>query len=272
METNQEALHEDHQNKAEEMLQKTLENLVETQKNLVETLSSKKENDKIKACIEVHQKALDDLVNVNSLFTIAVFVGLAYANPSQRSLENRPECDPDPGLGKRLIIYEVNSFACFLFSSLVAKAVKVLLNIRKKELTRDHRLVPDQLCKKILLSDSWKRFSLGLSVLASFAGIVLLTLSIVYVIQIRVGKLTCGSKHAIQAVAPLSVIVFTALLFYVPSMAYAVIVTASAIKENSEDNKETTAETPKSGPENVNQPRIFMRCFECGVVTQGSQV
>ncbi|TXG68280.1 hypothetical protein EZV62_003215 [Acer yangbiense] len=252
--------HEDHQNKAaDQMLQKTLENLVETQRNLVETLSSKKANDKINACIDVHQKALDDLVNVNSLFTIAVFVGLAYANPSQRSLENRPECDPDPSLGKRLIIYEVNSFACFLFSSLVAKAIKVLLNIRKKELTRDHRLVPDRLCKKILLSDAWKRFSLGLSVLASFAGIVLLTLSIVYVIQIRVGKLTCGSYHAIQAVVPLCVIVFTALLFYLPSMAYAVIVSASAIMENSEDNKAPNgSETPKSAPENVNR-----RCFEC---------
>ncbi|KAK4837407.1 hypothetical protein QYF36_005165 [Acer negundo] len=215
-------------------LQKTLE-------NLVETLSSNKDNDKINACIDVRQKALEDLVNVNSLFTLAVFVGLAYANPSQRSLENRPECDPDPGLGKRLIIFEVNSFACFLFSSLVAKAIKVLLNISKKELTRDHQTknhnhVPDRLCKKILLSEPWKRFSLGLAVLASFAGIVLLTLSIVYVIQIRIGKLTCGSDHAIQAVAPLCVIVFTALLFYVPSMAYAVVVTASAC-QNRENMK-----------------------------------
>ncbi|KAK3220526.1 hypothetical protein Dsin_014496 [Dipteronia sinensis] len=228
--TNQEAHHEDHQNKAAE----------------------KDINAKIIACIDVHQKALDDLVNVNCLFTLAVFVGLAYANPTQPSLENRPECDPDPGLGKRLIIYEVNSFACFLFSSLVAKSIKVLLNIHKKEQTRNHRLVPDRLCKKILLSDSWKRFSLGLSVLASFAGIVLLTLSIVYVIQIRVGKLTCGSGHAIIAVAPLCVIVFAALLFYVPSMAYAVIVTASAIKENSEDIEASNgSETTKLAHVNV---------------------
>ncbi|KAI9162330.1 hypothetical protein LWI28_026212 [Acer negundo] len=242
--TNLEAHHEDHQNKVAEMLQKTLE-------NLVEALSSKKDNDKINACIDVHQKALDDLVNVNSLFTIAVFVGLAYANPGQQSLENRPECDPDPVLGKRLIIYEVNSFACFLFSSLVAKAIKVLLNIRKKEQTRDcpgrlpDRLL-ERLCKKILLSDNWKRFSLGLAVLASFAGIVLLTLSMVYVIQIRVGKLTCGSAHAMQAVAPLCAIVFTALLFYVPSMAYAVIVTASEIKKHSEDTKENSEDIKAS--------------------------
>ncbi|KAK4838857.1 hypothetical protein QYF36_017055 [Acer negundo] len=203
--TTQDAHHEDHQNKAAE-----------------------KDNDKINACIDVHQKALDDLVNVNCLFTLAVFVGLAYANPSQRSLENRPECDPDPGLGKKLVIFEV------------------LLNIQKKELTRDQyrqdRL--PELCKKILLSEPWKRISLGLSVVASFAGILLMTLSMVYVIQIRVGKLTCGSDHAIIAVAPLCVIVFAAMLFYVPSMAYAVVVTASACEDMKMDSNGSV--TPKA--------------------------
>ncbi|KAI9159617.1 hypothetical protein LWI28_000277 [Acer negundo] len=240
--TNIHEAHEDHQKKAadQNLLQKTLE-------DLVKALSSKKDNDKTNACIEVQQKALDDLVNVNSLFAIAVFVGMAFANPNQRSLENRPECDPDPGLGKKLIIYEVNSFASFLLSSLVAKSTKVLLNIRKKEQTRNHRLVPDRLCKKVLLSEPWKRFSLGISVLASFAGIVLMTLSMVYVIQIRVGKLFCGSDYAIRAVAPLCAIVFTALLFYVPSMAYAVIVTASAC-QNCEDVKMASIDsgTPKA--------------------------
>ncbi|KAK1557483.1 hypothetical protein Q3G72_025551 [Acer saccharum] len=206
-------------------LQKTVE-------NLVETLSSNTDNDNINACIDVHQKALDDLVNVNSLFTIAVFLGLAYANPNQRSLENRPECDPDPGLGKRLIIFEVNSFDCFLFSSLVAKAIEVLLNISKKELTRDcpdH--LPDRLLERLQENSSLRAME---KIFFGVSGccIVLLTLSIVYVIQIRVGKLTCGSDHAIQAVAPLCVILFTALLFYVPSMAYAVVVTASACQNH----------------------------------------
>ncbi|KAK2651542.1 hypothetical protein Ddye_011398 [Dipteronia dyeriana] len=174
--------HEDHQNQtAEFLLQKTLE-------DLVKALSSTKYHDKTNACIEVQQKALDDLVNVNSLFAIAVFVGMAFANPNQRSLENRPECDPDPGLGKMLIIYEVNSFACFLLSSLVAKSTKI-----------------------------------------------------------RVGKLFCGSDYAIRAVAPLCEIVFTALLLYVPSMAYAVIVSASSC-QNCEDMKmaSTDSGTPKA--------------------------
>lgn len=33
----------------------------------------------------VHSKALDDLVNVNSILTMAVFVGLSFASPDQHS-------------------------------------------------------------------------------------------------------------------------------------------------------------------------------------------
>ncbi|GAY51643.1 hypothetical protein CUMW_135760 [Citrus unshiu] len=57
--------------------------------------------------IDVHSKALDDLVNVNSLFTIAVFIGLSFASPKQHSLENRPECDADPVVAKTLVTYEI---------------------------------------------------------------------------------------------------------------------------------------------------------------------
>lgn len=75
--------------------------------------------------IEVYQKALDDIVNVNSLFTIAVFIGLSYAAPNQHSLEVRPQCGFDPNVARNLVVFEVVSFACFLLSSLVAKSLKV---------------------------------------------------------------------------------------------------------------------------------------------------
>ncbi|KAI9161206.1 hypothetical protein LWI28_015417 [Acer negundo] len=89
--TNQEAHHEDHQNKAAEMLQKTLE-------NLVEALSSKKDNtDKINACIEVHQKALDDLVNVNVLslhISSVCGVGLRQPEPTEPRKPTRMQSRP----------------------------------------------------------------------------------------------------------------------------------------------------------------------------------
>ncbi|CAI8612467.1 unnamed protein product [Vicia faba] len=51
--------------------------------------------------------ALDGLVNVNSLFTIAVFVGLSLTTPGQRSLENRTSCDAGIDVEKKLLVYEV---------------------------------------------------------------------------------------------------------------------------------------------------------------------
>ncbi|XVF41589.1 hypothetical protein PTKIN_Ptkin01aG0291300 [Pterospermum kingtungense] len=125
------------------------------------------EDDKL---IEIQQRALDDIVNVNSLFTMAVFVGLAFASPGQHSLGNRPECDADSGVAKRLITYEVVSFAFFLLSSLTAKTLKVQLHIH--------------------------RFKIKISFMKY---------------KIRLGKLSCGSVDAIQAVAYLCAVVLIAL-------------------------------------------------------------
>lgn len=194
----------------------------------VNLLSSSKKEDIYDDIIDVHLKALDDLVNVNSLFTIAVFVGLSLASRNQRSLDGRPECDPDVGLGKRLILYEAISFACFLLSSLCSKSLKVLINLekikRKIKVKRTPKL--EGLFKNILLSGTWRLFLLVLSIVALFIGIVFLTLSMVYVIQIRVGKLSCGCDYALTSVASLCGIVLLSLLLYAPSMVFAVIATA----------------------------------------------
>ncbi|TXG60700.1 hypothetical protein EZV62_015273 [Acer yangbiense] len=142
--------------------------------------------------IDVHLTALDDLVNVNSLFTIAVFIGMSIASPNQHSLEIRQECDTGPILSKRLILYEVVSFACFLLSSLLAKSLKVLINLKK--IKRKIKRIPkvDRLFK-----------------------------------DIKVGKLSCGSDYAQHSVVCLVVIVTTALLLYTPSMLYVVIAIAA---------------------------------------------
>ncbi|XVF21264.1 hypothetical protein REPUB_Repub12eG0075300 [Reevesia pubescens] len=88
---------------------------------------------------EIHQKVLDDLVNVNSLFTLAVFVGLSLARQGERSLENRSECDAGADNAKRLVVNEVASFACFLLSSLVAKALKIHVIIcQQKDFKHTH--------------------------------------------------------------------------------------------------------------------------------------
>lgn len=73
----------------------------------------------------IHVTALDGLVNVNSLFTFAVFVGLAW-NPwdPNNTLNKDPRCAPGPNVKRDLIAFHVYSFSSFLFSSLVALTLK----------------------------------------------------------------------------------------------------------------------------------------------------
>ena len=68
----------------------------------------------------VHVTALDGLVNVNSLFTIAVFVGLSLTTSNQHSLEPNTTCDAGIDVARKLLVFEVVSFSFFLFYSLVA--------------------------------------------------------------------------------------------------------------------------------------------------------
>ncbi|KAK1566756.1 hypothetical protein Q3G72_003777 [Acer saccharum] len=220
-----------------EILQKTLEDLVKVLERMNNSSGSGAKAGGFED-VEVHQKALDDLVNVNSLFTIAVFIGLSFATPNQHSLDSRPKCDPDRDIGKRLVVYEVISFACFLLSSLVAKSLKVVLNIRKKEhIEKDHTMIPDRLFRKWLLSEKWRAFLMVVTISASICGIWFLTFSMMNVIQIRVGKLACGSKYALSAVIPLFVVVLASQVIYAPSMMYGVFVTGSACGKSGDHDK-----------------------------------
>ncbi|KAI7982178.1 hypothetical protein LOK49_LG15G00975 [Camellia lanceoleosa] len=73
----------------------------EENQNNMNGQDEKQQTKKIK---EILKSGLEDLVNVNSLLSIAVFVGLTYATPGQRSLENRPECDAELRHAKNLVI------------------------------------------------------------------------------------------------------------------------------------------------------------------------
>eukprot|EP00258_Populus_trichocarpa_P034047 XP_024450066.1 uncharacterized protein LOC7462456 isoform X2 [Populus trichocarpa] len=132
----------------------------------------------------VHVTALDGIVNVNSLFTVAVFVGLSLTTPNQRSLENRISCDAGIDMAKNLLVFEVVSFSFFLFSSLVAQGLKLAINLLN---SKD---VDDAFRARINLKVL--RFGMMGSAIGSVMGCVFLMLSMVNVIQIRLGLLSCG--------------------------------------------------------------------------------
>ncbi|XP_055812880.1 uncharacterized protein LOC129882548 [Solanum dulcamara] len=165
------------------------------------------------ATTSVHVTALDGLVNVNSLFTIAVFVGLSLTTPGQRSLEDRTACDAGIDVVKKLLVFEVVSFSFFLFSSLVAQGLKLAINLlNSKDVDEAFRA---HINLKVL------RLGMMGSAIGSVMGCLFLMLSIVNVIQIRLGMLSCGSKSAIHAVSTLLILVTSALVVYISTAIYA---------------------------------------------------
>ncbi|XP_062081281.1 uncharacterized protein LOC133786080 isoform X1 [Humulus lupulus] len=160
----------------------------------------------------VHVTALDGLVNVNSLFTIAVFVGLSLTTPGQQSLENRA-CDAGIDVAKKLLVFEVVSFSFFLFSSLVAQGLKLAINLLNSKDVDE--VFKAHINLKVL------RFGMMGSAVGSVMGCVFLMLSMVNVIEIRLGMLSCGSKSAVHAVATLLVLVSSALVVYISTAIYA---------------------------------------------------
>ncbi|XP_038978133.1 uncharacterized protein LOC103703885 [Phoenix dactylifera] len=161
----------------------------------------------------IHVTALDGLVNVNSLFTIAVFVGLSLTSPGQRSLEGNSACDAGQDVIRNLLVFEVVSFSFFLFSSLVAQGLKLAINLINSNDVDD--------AFRAHINARALRLGMLASAVGSMMGCLFLLLSMVNVIQIRLGMLSCGSAAAVRAVAALVTLVSTALVVYISTVLYA---------------------------------------------------
>ncbi|XP_030527983.1 uncharacterized protein LOC115739158 [Rhodamnia argentea] len=170
----------------------------------------------LKKTIQHLQKALDDLVSVNSLFTFAMFVGISFASSNVHSLELRSECQADKDTRMNLLVNEVVSFACFLLSSLVATALKMHLST--------YLAVGPEIIQKFRnpCLSMLKNLMILVSTLGSILGCIYLTLSMVDVVRVLLGKLSCMRSDTIQAAGSLIAINVLALAIYVPFMMLAI--------------------------------------------------
>ncbi|KAI5407521.1 uncharacterized protein LOC127083906 [Lathyrus oleraceus] len=158
----------------------------------------------------VHITALDAITNVNSLFTLGVFIGLSFnPNDPSNNLNSDPNCIPTAAIAENLVAFHVYSFSSFLFSSLVALALKQAIRLSRTSSAVAH------------INRSALRVGMLVSGIGSASGCAFLMLALANVVQIKLGTLACGSPHALAAVVPLFIFVPIALLVYVTVVVYA---------------------------------------------------
>ncbi|XP_042027339.1 uncharacterized protein LOC121774555 [Salvia splendens] len=140
-----------------------------------------------KSATSIHISALDGIVNVNSLFTLAVFIGLAW-NPTDPS-------NSIPG------------------SSYRYAHVKQPRRPGAHRHNGEHRHFWDFYLARV--NKPALRVGYVVSAAGSVTGSVFLMLTLVNVVQIKLGVLGCGGRHAYAAVVPLVTFVPAGLLIYV---------------------------------------------------------
>ncbi|XP_020204738.1 uncharacterized protein LOC109790053 [Cajanus cajan] len=167
----------------------------------------------------VHLTALDAIVNVNSLFTLAVFIGLAWnPNDPENNLNSDPACAPTAAIAENLVAFHVYSFSSFLFSSLVALALKQAVRLSRTT-SFHYPAAVEHIAAHV--NRTALRVGMLVSGAGSVAGCAFLMLALVNVAQLKLGTLACGSSHTYAAVVPLVILVPLALLIYVSLVLYA---------------------------------------------------
>ena len=104
------------------------------------------------------------------------------------------------------MLFEVISFAFFLASSLVAYGLKTMMSlINAAELNEEFRNhFNRKSIQKVMLC----------AIFSSILGCLFLILSIVYILQIRLGVLSCESPSTVQGVVALVIIVTCGVIFH----------------------------------------------------------
>lgn len=168
----------------------------------------------------IHIMAVDGIINVNSLFTLALFLGLTFSPETGKTSPVPVSCTAGTTVAENLVSFHVYSFSSFLFSSLVASALKQTIKIvdggkgaESNEGVGEATVV--RVNVKLL------RFGMLVSGIGSVSGCGFLTMALVNLVQMKLGVLGCKNFHSLAAVCPLLILVPSALIIYVCLVIYA---------------------------------------------------
>ncbi|KAI3427737.1 uncharacterized protein J3R85_009312 [Psidium guajava] len=200
---------------------------------------------------EYFQRVLDDVVSLNSLFTIAVFIGLSFAQPGHvQSLEDDPSCDSVATERKRLVFYEIVSFSCFIFSGVLAKTVKIFLYTSEKQdaLDREEKGNVDprnsEEEKQKAYRKGWSLIGFYLSIYGTMLGCLLLLLAMVDIVQIKLGRLSCHSKFTFTTVWVMVSIIGLSLLIFSFAVTNGLRIGYKQMKKNKGKKQSTVPQVP----------------------------
>ena len=170
----------------------------------------------------IHIMALDGIINVNSLFTLALFLGIINADPNNptytllvnvKNSSSSSPCLAPSYVAEDLIVYHVYSFSAFLFSSLTAlalkQAIKTASGCEIRPLAKQSNIMAHHVNGVVL-----KVGILGCAC-GSVFGCVFLMLGLVNLVQIKLGMLGCYGFYTFAACLPLLFLVPLALVLYI---------------------------------------------------------
>ncbi|TVU39922.1 hypothetical protein EJB05_13366, partial [Eragrostis curvula] len=175
----------------------------------------------------IHITALDGIINVNSLFTLAAFLGLAWRPSSDGPGFVGADGAGDPcAAGDRaqsdLVSFHVLAFACFLFSSLVALCLKQLVRTYPPHHRRGGGAGSSASAVVVVgrtarINRAALRVGIIASAVGSVAGCGCLMMALVNVVQVKLGRLGCvdGWSAAWAAVVPLVTLIPATMLIYI---------------------------------------------------------
>ena len=169
--------------------------------------------------IRIHIMALDGIVNVNSLFSIALFIGLTWyptTDLNSMLLASDKACAAGADAAEGLIAFHVYSFSSFLFSSLIALALKQAIKISTSG-DRGNGGSHSELFGASMghVNRVGLRVGTLVSAFGSVFGCGFLMMALVDLVQIKLGRLSCGDLHTFAAIGPLVTLVPSALVIYV---------------------------------------------------------
>ncbi|KAF8673224.1 hypothetical protein HU200_048776 [Digitaria exilis] len=174
---------------------------------------------------ELHREVLGGIVTANGFFTGAVFLSITGTITPRSGIPSN--CTAGDDITLKLFLFQICSLGFYLLSSLIATATKLVIVYLEKDSVAGENItyMPNSSSGMPLTTEGpWSQehhqwwsssrplmvSSVGFSAVGSF----FMLLSMVNMVQIKLGLLSCGSTLVVITVLVLAVLILAGLVVY----------------------------------------------------------